>query len=198
MINPLHLCGLLLGLVCFSFAQNDRQSQTAGEPLRPALLVIDTQNEYLPSMDEDEKKYALHVINGALWFFHGHNLPVIRVYHSDLRWGPAEASEAFKYPKEINIRETDTFVHKHYPSAFTGTDLDKILKKKKVNTLFLTGLSATHCVLATYFGGIDREYKTFLVREGILSHRAEYTDVIKDVCEAVSLETMMFMIEKSK
>jgi nicotinamidase-related amidase len=176
----------------------EKPQQTAGESIKPALLVIDTQNQYLPAMDESEKKYALPVINGALWFFRQHNLPIIRVYHSDLRWGPEEGSEGFNYPKEINIQERDIYIHKHYPSAFTKTDLDKILKEKGVNTLYLTGLSATACVLATYYGGIDRDYKTFLIKEGVMSHRKEYTNVIKDVCESVNFETMMFMLQKSK
>ena len=196
-MNTIIVSSIMFLILCSqSFAQTGSAVSAEVQSLKPALLVIDIQNEYLPTMDESEKKYALNVINGALWFFHKNNLPVIRVYHSDLRWGPEEGSDAFKYPATVGIKESDVYIHKHYPSAFTKTDLEKILKEKGINTIFLTGLSATMCVLATYFGGVDREYTTYLVREGILSHRAEYTDVVKDICETVSFETMMTMLQR--
>ncbi len=40
-------------------------------------------------------------------------------------------------------------------SAFKHTGLNKILRERKCNILFLCGLSAVGCVLATYFGGKD-------------------------------------------
>lgn len=49
-----------------------------------------------------------------------------------------------------------------YYERIKNTDLDKILKEKDVNTLFLVGLSGTGCVLATYFGGIDHDLRESL------------------------------------
>jgi nicotinamidase-related amidase len=196
-----NIYGLLFFFICFTgvlFSQGEELKLQTAEKMKPALLVIDIQNEYLPYMSEDEKKFAMRVINGAIWFFREQNLPIIRVYHSDLRWGPEESSEGFEYPKSVIIQNSDPKIHKHYPSAFTKTDLDKILKEKGCNTLFLCGLSATACVLATYYGGIDHDYKTYLLREGIMSHNPNYTNVIKDICESVGFETMMFMLENKK
>lgn len=184
---------LLLLINPFIIGQ-DTQSNKANK-IKPALLVIDIQNEYLPYMSEDGKQFAMLVINGSIWFFRENNLPIIRVYHSDLNWGPKEGTEAFEFPKSVIIQESDTKIHKHYPSAFTKTDLDKVLKEKGCNTLFLCGLSATGCVLATYFGGMDHEYKTILIKDGIMSHNSNYTNVIKDICESVSFETMMYVLE---
>jgi nicotinamidase-related amidase len=189
---------LIVMLLINSFVLAQETQSNKLEKMKPALLVIDIQNEYLPYMSEDEKKFVMRVINGAIWFFREQNLPIIRVYHSDLRWGPEEGSEGFDYPKSVIIQDSDPKIHKHYPSAFTKTDLDKILKEKGCNTLFLCGLSATACVLATYYGGIDHDYKTYLIREGIMSHNPNYTNVIKDICESVGFETMMFMLENRK
>ena len=186
---------LLIVLLLSSFmvyAQNDKSK----EQIKPALIVIDIQNTYLPLMSEDDKKTAMRIINGAIWFFHQNNLPVIRVYNSDLRWGPEDGTEEFDYPKSVIIKETDPKVVKHVPNAFTKTELDKILKEKGCNTLFLCGLSAVGCVLATYQGGIDNGYKTFMIKEGIMSNNPNYTNMIKDVCESVSFETMMYFLQK--
>lgn len=185
-------------LVNMLYAQDAKLKAQTDEKIKPVLLVIDIQNEYLPYMSEDEKKFAMLVINGAIWFFRENNLPIIRVYHSDLNWGPKEGTESFEFPKSVIIQESDTKIHKHYPSAFTKTELDKVLKEKGCNTLFLCGLSAAGCVLATYFGGIDHDYKTFMIKDGIMSHNSNYTNVIKDICESVSFETMMYMLENNK
>lgn len=178
----------------FLYAQGDLKKENRAD--NPALIIVDIQNAYLPKMSEQEKKYALNVINGSIWFFRQHNLPIIRVYHSDLRWGPEEGTKDFEYPKSVIIKDTDTKIHKHYPSAFTKTGLDSILKEKGCSTIYLCGLSATACVLATYFGGLDRGYKTIMIRDGIMSHDPNYTNIIKDICESVSFETMMFIVQK--
>ncbi|MCU0645763.1 MAG: isochorismatase family protein, partial [bacterium] len=141
--------------------------------VKPALLVIDIQNEYLKYMSEYDKKWGMEIINGAIYMFRQHNLPIIRVYHTDP-------------------------VIKNFGSAFQKTELDKILKEKGCNTLYLCGLSAVGCVLATYFGGMERDYKVFMVKEGIMSHNSDYTRVIKDISETVSFETMVFMLGNLK
>lgn len=168
------------------------------QKMKPVLIIIDIQNAFIPRMSEQEKKYAFDVINGSIWFFRQNKLPIIRVYHSDLDWGPEEGTEAFEYPKSVIIRETDKKVHKHYPSAFVKTDLDKILKEYGCNTIYLCGLSATACVLATYFGGLERGYKTFLIRDGVMSHNPAYTNAINDICNSVNFESMRILINGFK
>ena len=166
--------------------------------IKPALLVIDIQNEFLKYMSEDDKKLGMEVINGAIYTFRQHKLPVIRVYHTNPNWGPKPGSEPFEFPKSVIIKDDDPKVIKNFPSAFQKTDLGKILKEKECNALFLCGLSSVGCVLATYFGGIERDYKVFMLKEGIMSHNSEYTRVIRDICETVSFETMGFLLEHIK
>ena len=177
------------------FAQKNDQDK---KPVKPALLVIDIQNEFLKYMSEDDKKLGMEVINGAIWMFRQYNLPIIRVYHTDQNWGPKPGAEPFEFPKSVIIQESDTKVVKNFPSAFQKTELDKILKEKDCNTLFLCGLSSVGCVLATYFGGMERDYKVFMLKEGIMSHNSNYTIVIRDICETVSFETMNFLLEQIK
>ncbi len=166
--------------------------------VKPALLVIDIQNEYLKYMSEDDKKFGMDIINGAIYMFRQYNLPIIRVYHTDLQWGPQPGTEPFEFPKSVIIKDDDPKVIKNFPSAFQKTELDKIVKEKGCNTLYLCGLSAVGCVLATYFGGMERDYKVFMIKEGIISHNSEYTRVIKDICETVSFDTMVFMLGNLK
>lgn len=188
---------IIVFLFCLQSVCLNAQVNSIGEnqPIKPALVIIDIQNEFIPRMSDQEKKYAFDVINGSIWFFRKNNLPIIRVYHSDINWGPEEGTEAFEYPKSIIIRDTDLKVLKHYPSAFIQTDLDTILKENGCNTIYICGLSATGCVLATYFGGVERGYKTFLIRDGVMSHNPGYTNVINDICDSMNFESMMYFLQ---
>jgi len=166
--------------------------------LKPTLLVIDVQNVYIPMMSEADQKIAPKYINGAIWLFRQYNLPVIRVHHTDPKWGPEPGSEDFAFPETINTEESDPQVIKNYPSAFTKTNLDSILQVKGCNTLFICGLSATGCALATYYGGIDRGYEVFMFKNGLLSHDADLTGAVEEITQAISWEAMNLLLETSQ
>ena len=185
----------LLGAFSVLFAQTDVPRKPPAKEMKPALIVIDIQERYLPMMAQDEKDHALRMINGAIWLFRQDNLPVIRVYHSDPQFGPKPGDEDFEFPSSVIIDDKDPKVVKNYPSAFTKTDLEKILRDKGINTVFLCGLSAVGCVLATYYGAMDRGFEVFMIKNAITSHNAEYTDVIEDITEIVSFKNLQFMLE---
>jgi nicotinamidase-related amidase len=163
--------------------------------LKPALLVIDVQNAYLASMDQSDKEQAIQSINWAIWLFEKYELPIIRIYHQSKEWGPAEDSEEFKFTDEVKLKDDYPMVIKHYGNAFTKTDLDSILKEKEINALFLCGLSATGCVMSTYVGSKDHDYKTFLIKNALLSPNADHTDVMENIMSTMDLESIMFLFE---
>lgn len=163
--------------------------------MKPALLVIDIQNVYLPMMAAEERDLALKVINGAIWLFRKYNLPIVRIYHTNPEQGPHPDSEAFAFPSTVQIKEDDPKIIKTYPNAFNKTDLVDRLTALGCDTLFLCGLSAVGCVLATYISAMDHDYHAFLIKLGIMSHKAQYTELVEQIYNAVSLETIAFMLE---
>ena len=181
--------------VPFLLAQASEPEESEKKEMKPALLVIDIQNRYLPMMAQDEKDLALRVINGAIWLFRQHNLPIIRVYDTDLQFGPNPDEEDFQFPSSIIIQDDDPMVIKNFPSAFKKTELETILQEKDVNTVFLCGLSAVGCVLATYYGAMDRDFDVFMIKNAIMSHNSEYTGVVKEITDAVTFKTLQFMLE---
>lgn len=181
-------------MVPFLLAQTDAPEEQGKKEMRPALIVIDIQNRYLPMMS-GEKDLALRMINGAIWLSRQHDVPVIRVYHTDPQYGPNPGEEDFEFPESVIIEDNDTKVIKNYPSAFKKTDLEKILREKNINTVFLCGLSAVGCVLATYYGAMDLDFDVFMVRNAIMSHDSKYTDFVEDITETVSFQTLRFMLE---
>lgn len=163
--------------------------------MKPALLVIDVQNKYLPMMSQEDQANALEMMNWSIWVFRQYDLPVIRVYHTSEKWGPEPGTEEFQFPDTLKIEESDPMVIKTYGSAFNKTELNELLKKMEINTLFLCGLSSVGCVLATYFDAGNYDYKTFLIKDAMLSQDVDYTNQIEDIFDAVDLNTVYYMMK---
>jgi nicotinamidase-related amidase len=70
-----------------------------------------------------------------------------------------------------------------------------MLRDNNVNTVFLCGLSAVGCVLATYYGAAERDYDVFMVKDAIMCHNREYTNFVRDITDAVTFSTLQFMLE---
>jgi nicotinamidase-related amidase len=166
--------------------------------LKPVLLVIDIQNQFLSMVPEREKEIALWMINASIRLFREHGFPVVRVYHTDLKYGPKPDSKAFEFPESIKIKPDDLKITKNYPNAFKKTDLEKVLQKMGGNTLFLCGLSAVGCVLATYFGAMDLDYNVFMIKNALMSHNSTYTKSIEDIFDALGFTALKIMLENAK
>jgi len=180
------------------FASANSTEEDGKKQLKPALLVIDIQQEYLPFAPEKEKELALRMINTAIWMFRKYNLPIIRVYHTDLQFGPKPGTEAFEFPSSVNIKTDDLKIVKNYPNAFKKTELEKVLREKECNALFLCGLSAVGCVLATYHGAQDHDYNVFMIKDALMSQNSTYTNLVEEIFDTVSLKTVYFILEYSQ
>ncbi len=191
---------IVLVLCVFSgaFVNGNEDKKPEAFKMKPALLVIDIQNYYLPMVPEREKEVAMYMINSYIELFRKYNIPIIRVYNIQPGVGPMEGTKEFEFPETVNVLPSDAKVIKNKPNAFTKTDLDKILKEKGCNTVFLCGLSSVGCVLATYFGAYDLDYSPILLKSAIMSHNSEYTKSIEDIFGAVNQQIVTMLIASAK
>lgn len=190
--------GFLLACTFAIPAQAEQAAPVAPEAMKPALLVIDVQKDFLPFMAEQDKRIAPLTINGAIWLFRTHEFPVIRVYHTDPNWGPAPDSDGFQFHEGIQVTPEDPQVVKNHPSAFQKTKLEQLLRERGVNAVFLCGLSATGCVLATYYGAIERDFATFMVRGGLISPNSDQTETVETFTEGISFEALKAMLDSAR
>jgi nicotinamidase-related amidase len=186
---------LLLASAGSILAQDKTDSDS--KRMRPALLVVDIQNAFLPMMPEEQKTDALRMINYMIALFREEGYPIVRVYHSDPLSGPKEGTEEFKFPSTTMIQPDDPMVIKHHGSGFKDTDLDKILKERKVNTVFICGLSAIACALATYMEAGDLGYDNFFVKYGLISMDPEHTKKIEEIYSALNYDTIRIMLQNA-
>jgi len=192
----IHL-GLLIIFVIISansFSQDQKGQKTQ---IKPALLVIDIQNAYLEGMPKREQEVAMLNINYYIQLFRSYGYPVIRIYHYSKEYGPEQGTEQFEYPTSVLIKDSDPKVIKTYADAFNKTDLNKVLMEKGSNTLFLCGLSAVACVLATWYGAQNNDYKAFLIKDAIMSHNEDYTNNVEDMFDAVGPDVVQLILENA-
>lgn len=163
--------------------------------INPALLIIDVQNRYIPIIPQREKELAFFFINHLIELFRKHDFPIICIYHHNEENGPKPDTEEFEYPDSIKIKSEDTRIIKTYSDSFNKTKLNEILKEKGSNTLFLCGLSAVGCVLATKTGAQNNDYKAFIVKDAIMSHNSDYTKNVEAMFDAISYAAVELIIE---
>jgi nicotinamidase-related amidase len=175
-----------------SFSQDQTGQKTQ---IIPALLVIDIQNAFLSGMAQREKEQAMLNINYYIQLFRNHGYPIVRIYHYSKQFGPEQGTEQFEYPSSVLIKSDDSKVIKTYPDGFNKTNLDKVLKEKGVNTVFLCGLSAVGCVLATWIGAQNNDYKAFLIKDAIMSHNEDYTNNIETMFDAVGPDVISLILD---
>jgi nicotinamidase-related amidase len=171
---------LLMVISMPSFSQD--KPEKPKEPIKPALLVIDIQNAVLPMIPEQEKLIAMEYINGLIDLFRKNGYPVIGVYQFSEEYGVKPGTPGFEFPETVKVLPTDP---------------NKVLKDSGSNTLFLCGLSAVGCVLATKTGAENHDYKAFMVKNAIMSHNSEYTKNVEVMFDAVSYEVVQLLIENA-
>jgi nicotinamidase-related amidase len=59
----------------------------------------------------------------------------------------------------------DIVIVKHRISAFTGTDLDMILRAKEIDALVMFGIATSGVVLSTLLDAVDADYRTIVIRD---------------------------------
>ena len=170
-----------------SFAEEEK-------PIRPALIVIDLQNDFRKYMDESDLKSAKTYINYALDIFHKKELPVFVVEHTDKWTGePEPGSEGFQTISELELRDSDARITKNYGNSFRETDLGTRLKELNVNTVFLCGFAADGCVISTYHGAVDRDLNTFLIENALVSSDHKKTTGIQNIFNSVPIQAVYLM-----
>jgi nicotinamidase-related amidase len=180
-----YITSLLFIFICSTFNYIFPQ-QIPSQKEKPALLVIDIQNGYLPIMDAAEMKQVIKAIPSVIKLFHARGLPVIRVYHTDPEHGPRPGEKGFEFPGDIPSEASDIKVTKTRPSAFEKTELENILRKAGCNTLYLCGLSMTGCVYATYQEADHLALNPFIIDKFVTSHSAPKTKEFQSRCRTIT------------
>lgn len=72
----------------------------------------------------------------------------------------------------------DIVIVKHRISAFTGTDLDMILRANEIHTLVLFGIATSGVVLSTLCAAVDLDYRAIVIKDCCVDQDAGLHDVL--------------------
>ena len=168
---------------------------------RPALLIIDMQNDFVLEGMPDRVAGARAVvpkIQAVLAEFRKRSLPVfhiVRVHRADgsdveiirqekfrIRPFAVAGSHGAAVIDELAPRKGEYVLEKIRMSAFIGTELDLMLRTLGVTTLVICGIQTPNCIRTTVFDAIAYNYPVVLVEDatGAASeevHRANVRDM---------------------
>lgn len=164
---------------------------------RTAVLAMDCQSGIVSMYAKDAKEF-LSKASDILRAARGANMPIIHVQvgfrpglpevssrnklfaaikssvqHQQLFQGAAGAIHSALGPDP-----NDIVVTKHRISAFTGTDLEMILRAKEIETLALFGIATSGVVLSTLLDACDADYNVIVIADCCADIDAELHEVL--------------------
>jgi len=164
-----------------------------------ALLVMDMQLPIVGMLPEEEKPTILSKVGQAITHARKKGLPIIYVIVG-FRPGMPEISatnKAFSGLKDrvahgdldtwmtihpdLAPQKNDIIVIKRRVSAFTGSDLEVVLRGQQVQHLILTGIATSGVVLSTLREASDKDYQL---------------SVLSDACADGDPEVHRVLVEK--
>jgi nicotinamidase-related amidase len=163
--------------------------------MRPALFVQDIQNVWLYDHDSNQDlrksvERRIDAINEAIAWFRARKLPVIVGYTENEEEGVKAGTKSFEVPESIRIEETDPKVTKRNANAFANPELGALLRNEGCDTFVIVGLSASGCVLATYFSAYDSDVRPYILKGGVASSNEEHVRFAEDICDTITLQEL--------
>ena len=148
---------------------------------KAALVVVDPQRKFsLPTEDwEQVRDKVVPEINRYAKLFREHGLPVIFIAFQGPAHIPYPGADGDEWLQGIETAPTDIVVKKENMSCFKQTDLEEILKERKVDHVFLAGMLAEYCVTATYFSAIERSIGSVVLPSALIAYKPEGLEAVK-------------------
>lgn len=164
-----------------------------------ALLVMDLQQKMMESAPDAKtllanaakaidaaRKAGIPVIYVTLSFRAGHpEISASNAIFSHVKQSSpvlfTEGDESTIIPQEIAPQPGEILVHKKRISAFSGNDLEMLLRAAKAEHLVLAGYATSGIVLSTVREAFDKDYKQ---------------TVLADACADPDAETHQFLLTK--
>ncbi len=161
-----------------------------------ALLLIDIQKGLFdPFWGERNNPQAENNMTTLLALFREKAMPIFHVQHlsilptSPLRPGQSGA----EFMDFVQPKNGEFVFQKNVNSAFIGTQLEKRLKKNKIKTLVIMGISTDHCVSTSVRMASNLGFNTFVVADATFTFERigfDGTRYTADNIHAISLASL--------
>jgi nicotinamidase-related amidase len=161
------------------------------QPQNTALLVVDMERDFVDEGAVQETPGAralIPTINQLSAWARRHGVPVIFTFeahrsdHSDygieLEYDPVhclEGSRGAELASGLEVHPSDyRITGKRRYDAFLGTDLDLLLRSKRIENLVCCGVTTHVCVMNTVFTARNLDYRVLLARDAVAAVSADH------------------------
>ena len=164
--------------------------------MKPALLVIDVQNEFFTYNQAcaDSLKSAIPYINAAIALFRKKNLPIVVIQHKTEAQGLVPGNPGFDVPESVKLEPQDMRIVKTYGNSFNKTGLAEKLRELGVDTIIVTGFCAEFCILSTYRGAQDFDFTPIILRNALASDNPERIRFVEEITETISIGALRTLL----
>lgn len=190
----------------------DLASHTLGLGENPALIVVDMTNGFADPKSPlgTECTSVKAAIGQLLQRFRKKKLPIYftSVEYSDVSQAcvfrhkiPAldilqQGSDWVELDPSMQHQQSEPIIKKYWASAFFDTGLAEILKRQKVDSLVVTGLTTSGCVRATAVDGLQHDFRVVIPREACgdrnqSAHEANLFDLNAKYVDVVALAEVL-------
>ena len=145
-----------------------------------ALLVMDMQTVILDMVPEGKK--IIPGVQKAIKMARANNIPVFFIRVCFRAGGPEISPKNKSFSKlkphlqgegqnwealtpELEIMDTDIILNKRRVSAFTGSDLEVVLRGHQIEHIVLTGVATSGVVLSTLREAADKDYQITVIKD---------------------------------
>lgn len=174
-----------------------------------ALLLLDLQQGVLDILSEEEIDYLTRITN-LIAKARSASIPIIyirtafRPGYSDLSPNNPmqarvaqlpggkfiEGDQSTAFPPSIGPLANDVVITKSRVSAFTGTDLEVVLRSLGVDSLVMCGIATSGAVLATMIQAVDRDYRVTVLGDACLDRKREVHRVLVEEVFALQVRIL--------
>lgn len=148
---------------------------------KTVLLVMDMQSSILSTLPNSDqlisnvaqaiakaRKHNIPVIYVVVGFRHG--LPEISMNNKSFsaireRMAGVDVQQWMKIHPEIAPQQHDIVVTKRRVSAFSGSDLEVVLRGQNASHLVLTGIATSGVVLSTFCEASDKDFQLTVIED---------------------------------
>lgn len=158
---------------------------------RPAIVAVDFQNAFCdPQFELGRSEHIRRAVANAEGVLKAGRAAGIPIVHTAVAWAHDDEFTYWKVPTLRDIApgshaaaiasslwdDSDVYLLKRYPSAFFGTDLSSILRKRGVDTVLVMGVTTSGCVRATIIDSFSHGFRTIVVEDACGDQGSEAHD----------------------
>jgi len=147
------------------------------------LLLIDIQNDYFlgGNMELYNMEAAADKASQLLALFRRKNWPIIHVQHFSVKPTASffiPGSNGVEIHSSVLPEKDETVVQKNFPNSFRQTNLDEIIKSKKINSLVICGAMSHMCIDTTTRAACDLGYQITLIHDACATRNLIFNEEV--------------------